>query len=44
MVRRWAGGLLGGRVPDQVLVEEPMEIRLEETLVATTMRTPGHDY
>jgi FdhD protein len=44
MVRRWADGLLGGRVPDQVLVEEPMEIRLEETLVATTMRTPGHDY
>jgi FdhD protein len=44
MVRRWDEGRLGGRVPDQVLVEEPMEIRLDDTVVATTMRTPGHDY
>lgn len=44
MVRRWAEGQLGGRVPDQLLVEEPMEIRLDDALVATTMRTPGHDY
>jgi FdhD protein len=36
----------GGRVrrPDKVVAEEPMEIRLDEHLVATTMRTPGHDY
>ncbi len=33
-----------GRTPDRVVVEEPMEIRLEDTLVATTMRTPGNDY
>ena len=32
------------RRPDDVIVEEPMEIRLDDTVVATTMRTPGHDY
>lgn len=32
------------RRPDKVIVEEPMEIRLDDHLVATTMRTPGHDY
>ena len=32
------------RVPDEVVVEEPLEIRLDGNLVATTMRTPGHDY
>jgi FdhD protein len=32
------------RRPDKVVVEEPMEIRLDDHLVATTMRTPGHDY
>ena len=29
---------------DEVIVEEPLEIRLDGHLVATTMRTPGHDY
>ncbi|MFZ4518459.1 MAG: formate dehydrogenase accessory sulfurtransferase FdhD [Microthrixaceae bacterium] len=32
------------RGPEELLVEEPLEIRLGDTLVATTMRTPGHDY
>jgi FdhD protein len=32
------------RQPDELIVEEPMSIRLDGTLVATTMRTPGHDY
>ena len=32
------------RIPDQVAVEEPLEIRLDGALAATTMRTPGHDY
>lgn len=32
------------RSPDEVVVEEPLEIRLDGHLVATTMRTPGHDY
>ena len=34
----------GGRAPDRVIVEEPMEIRLDDQLVTTTMRTPGHDF
>ena len=34
----------GSRTPDEVIVEEPLEIRLDGQLVATTMRTPGHDY
>lgn len=43
MVRRHDAG--GSRtVPDGVIVEEPLEIRLDGTLVATTMRTPGHDF
>ncbi|MEC9474025.1 MAG: formate dehydrogenase accessory sulfurtransferase FdhD [Actinomycetota bacterium] len=32
------------RFPDEVVVEEPLEIRLDGNLVGTTMRTPGHDY
>jgi FdhD protein len=32
------------RRPETVLTEEPLEIHLDGTLVATTMRTPGHDY
>lgn len=32
------------RRPDEVIVEEPLSIQLDGTLVATTMRTPGNDY
>ena len=32
------------RTPHEVVVEEPLEIRLDGHMVATTMRTPGHDY
>ena len=32
------------RVPDELIVEEPMSIRLDGELVATTMRTPGDDF
>jgi FdhD protein len=32
------------REPDTLIVEEPLEIRLDGHLVATTMRTPGHDF
>ncbi len=32
------------RHPDEVAVEEPMSIHLDDHLVATTMRTPGHDF
>jgi FdhD protein len=32
------------RAPDDLIVEEPMTVQLDGTIVATTMRTPGHDY
>jgi FdhD protein len=41
---RKVDGDSSGRSPDQVIVEEPLEIRLDGTRVTTTMRTPGHDY
>jgi FdhD protein len=37
-------GASGGVRPDRLVVEEPLEIRLDDHLVTTTMRTPGHDY
>jgi FdhD protein len=43
LVQRFDGELAGRR-PDAVVVEEPLEIRLDGHLVATTMRTPGHDF
>ena len=33
----------GGEAGDVVAVEEPLEIRVGDTPVAVTMRTPGHD-
>ena len=35
---------IGRRRPDELIVEEPMAIQLDGTLVSTTMRTPGNDY
>jgi FdhD protein len=32
------------RRPDELAVEEPLTIRLDDHLVTTTMRTPGHDF
>jgi FdhD protein len=32
------------RRPDDLIVEEPLSIQLDGTLVSTTMRTPGHDH
>ncbi|QXC59241.1 formate dehydrogenase accessory sulfurtransferase FdhD [Aquihabitans sp. G128] len=43
LVRRFSG-TDSSRAPDQVIVEEPLEIRLDGVRVTTTMRTPGHDY
>lgn len=43
LVRKFADGG-HGRGPDQLIVEEPLEIRLDGHRVSTTMRTPGHDY
>ncbi|CAN5789708.1 formate dehydrogenase accessory sulfurtransferase FdhD [soil metagenome] len=34
----------GQRQPDDLIVEEPMTIQLDGTVVSTTMRTPGHDF
>ena len=43
--RLTAGGLVDdGRRPDEVIVEEPLEIRLDGHVVGTTMRTPGNDF
>ncbi len=33
-----------GRRPDELIVEEPLTIQLDGTIVSTTMRTPGHDF
>ncbi len=43
LIHRHVDGRLR-RVPDEVAVEEPLEIRLDGHLVATTLRTPGHDH
>ncbi len=32
------------RRPDELIVEEPMSIQLDDVLVSTTMRTPGEDF
>jgi FdhD protein len=40
---RWEG-LEASREPDTLVNEEPLEIRLDGSTVAVTMRTPGHDF
>jgi len=42
-MQRWDGTTLT-RGPDDLIAEEPLEVRLDGHLVATTMRTPGHDF
>lgn len=37
-------GAGAGARPDELAVEEPLEIRIDGGLVATTMRTPGNDF
>ena len=32
------------REPDELIVEEPLSIQLDDVLVTTTMRTPGNDF
>ena len=41
-IRRYDGGL-GPREADQVVVEEPLEIRVNSEPFATLLRTPGQD-
>jgi FdhD protein len=43
LTHRYDGGGVT-RQPDQLIVEEPLEIQLDGMLVSTTMRTPGHDF
>jgi FdhD protein len=43
LTHHWDGRALRRR-PDRLIVEEPLEIRLDDQLVGTTMRTPGHDF
>ncbi|QYG91644.1 sulfurtransferase FdhD [Iamia sp. SCSIO 61187] len=43
MVRRHDGGS-ARRAPDDVAVEEPLEIRVDGQVATTTMRTPGNDH
>ncbi|HET6954099.1 MAG TPA: formate dehydrogenase accessory sulfurtransferase FdhD [Acidimicrobiales bacterium] len=43
VTHRYDGEALRRR-PDHLVVEEPLEIHLDGVLVATTMRTPGHDF
>lgn len=32
------------RFPDELIVEEPLTVELDDVTVTTTMRTPGHDF
>jgi FdhD protein len=43
LTQHWDGRALRRR-PDRLIVEEPLEVHLDGHLVATTMRTPGHDF
>src|SRR3954467_15623881 len=42
VLRRKADGAVEA-VTDEVAIEEPLEIRVGGSAIATTMRTPGHD-
>jgi formate dehydrogenase assembly factor FdhD len=42
-VTEWRDGQVR-RAEDYLVAEEPLEIRLGETPLSVTMRTPGHDF
>jgi FdhD protein len=44
LLTTWVDADGRSRSPDEVAVEEPLEIRLDGQLAGTTMRTPGHDF
>lgn len=44
IVTRVAGAEGARRTPDELIVEEPMTIMLDDVVISTTMRTPGHDF
>lgn len=43
LTQHWDGTALHRR-PDRLIVEEPLQVHLDDVLVGTTMRTPGHDF
>lgn len=43
LTRRFTGQL-ANRAPDALVVEEPLTIHLDDHVVSSTMRTPGHDF
>jgi FdhD protein len=43
IARRFTNGE-STKSPDDLLVEEPLEIHLDDVQVSSTMRTPGHDF
>lgn len=43
LTRRYENGT-ESRLPDELIVEEPLTIRLDGEDIATTMRTPGNDF
>ena len=44
VLARRIDGESNGRRPDEVIVEEPLAIWLDDAQVSSTMRTPGHDF
>lgn len=44
LTTRVEAGAAPARRPDELIVEEPLAIHLDDALVTTTMRTPGHDF
>ncbi|MBI3418303.1 MAG: formate dehydrogenase accessory sulfurtransferase FdhD [Verrucomicrobia bacterium] len=42
-VTRWQAGSRPAEHPDDLAVEEPLEIRVDSRPISVTMRTPGHD-
>ena len=43
IIHRFVDGNKPGPCDDEVIIEEPLEIRIEGAPLAITMRTPGHD-
>lgn len=43
IARRFTDGA-STKTPDDLLVEEPLAIHLDDTQISSTMRTPGHDF
>ena len=43
IARRFSNGD-SAKAPDDLLVEEPLAIHLDDIQISSTMRTPGHDF